>query len=269
MRYVLRFALLAVVAISMSACGLVRNIRSDHSRRVQWTAPQSASVQVHPVTVLKFPIARAVHPISFVHPAPLIQIHPSALDIKVQLPALRLPLYPSIPTNDRLSVSSSSAEQCLAMTIYREARGEGTRGMAAVGYVVMNRVKHKYFPGTVCEVVLQARTFRSGRRVCQFSWVCGKAAKRINRKAYLHSLQVARAVLNKSAANPVGCAIFFHRARHIVRAPRSSPYYLTLGHHRFFGPRPLKPINELASTVRPIPRIDSTLPISSHNQSRG
>ena len=50
---------------------------------------------------------------------------------------------------------------CLAMNIYHEARGEPVKGKLAVAAVTMNRVKAKYYPDTVCEVVWQRK---------QFSW---------------------------------------------------------------------------------------------------
>ncbi|MGH8558320.1 MAG: cell wall hydrolase, partial [Methylococcales bacterium] len=42
---------------------------------------------------------------------------------------------------------------CLALNIYFEARSESTLGRRAVGHVVMNRVNHRDFPHSICEVV--------------------------------------------------------------------------------------------------------------------
>ena len=56
---------------------------------------------------------------------------------------------------------------CLAKTMYFEARFQVPEGIAAVGNVVMNRLKDHHFPKTICSIVYQ-RT----RRVCQFSWHC-------------------------------------------------------------------------------------------------
>lgn len=46
-----------------------------------------------------------------------------------------------------------------ALTIWCEARGEGVDAMVAVADVIMNRVRFKYFPSTVKEVVLQESQF--------------------------------------------------------------------------------------------------------------
>ena len=44
---------------------------------------------------------------------------------------------------------------CLAANSYFESRGETFDGKIAVAQVVINRVKHKDFPNTICDVVLQ------------------------------------------------------------------------------------------------------------------
>src|SRR5687768_8008921 len=48
--------------------------------------------------------------------------------------------------------------ECLAKTIYFEARGESEQGQRAVAAVVLNRVRSPDFPDSVCEVVHQGGT---------------------------------------------------------------------------------------------------------------
>ena len=43
----------------------------------------------------------------------------------------------------------------LALNMYHEARGQGSAGLLGVSSVVLNRVKDKRFPNTICEVVEQ------------------------------------------------------------------------------------------------------------------
>ncbi|MEE9272808.1 MAG: cell wall hydrolase [Robiginitomaculum sp.] len=59
--------------------------------------------------------------------------------------------------------------QCLSEAIYHEARSETLAGQKAVAEVVLNRVKSKHFPNTVCGVVYQGAQRTSG---CQFSFTC-------------------------------------------------------------------------------------------------
>ena len=48
------------------------------------------------------------------------------------------------------AASLKQERDCLALAIYWEARGEGTRGMLAVGWTVLNRVSSRDFPSTPC-----------------------------------------------------------------------------------------------------------------------
>jgi hypothetical protein len=44
---------------------------------------------------------------------------------------------------------------CLSQAVYFEARGESYRGQVAVAQVVLNRLKHRLYPKTICGVVFQ------------------------------------------------------------------------------------------------------------------
>lgn len=48
---------------------------------------------------------------------------------------------------------------CLALVIYVEARGEPIDGQLVVADVVMNRVKHEWWPDDVCSVVFDDAQF--------------------------------------------------------------------------------------------------------------
>ena len=50
-------------------------------------------------------------------------------------------------------IDVKSAFECLAPTIYFEARAEPGEGKLAVGHVVTNRAQHTRFPRRVCRVV--------------------------------------------------------------------------------------------------------------------
>ena len=82
---------------------------------------------------------------------------------------------------------------CLAKNMYYEARSQGLAGQLAVSLVVLNRVKDKRYPNTICEVVHQGpvreswktkgknvpesqRTFYPIKHRCQFSWYCDGAS---------------------------------------------------------------------------------------------
>jgi spore germination cell wall hydrolase CwlJ-like protein len=64
---------------------------------------------------------------------------------------------------------SMADRMCLARAVYHEARGEPIEGQIAVAQVVMNRLRAKRWPKTVCGVVYEGQA--RGEK-CQFSFAC-------------------------------------------------------------------------------------------------
>ena len=89
---------------------------------------------------------------------------------------------------------------CLALNIYFESRNQPIEGQVAVSQVVLERVKSKKYPDTVCEVVFQGPTYSWSvnypiKNRCQFSWYCdGISDKPKDEIAWLNSLEVAEKV---------------------------------------------------------------------------
>ncbi len=130
-------------------------------------------------------------------------------------------------SNDR----TSQAHQCLSLVMYWEARGEGPRGMVAVGSVVMNRVAHADFPNSVCAVVYQGGETGG----CQFSWWCdGKSDRPRDYSQWQTAARLANDVLRGRTADPTRGAIFFHAARVSSRWHRSRPRTARIGNHVFY-----------------------------------
>lgn len=71
--------------------------------------------------------------------------------------------------------SAARARQCLAEAIFYEARSESVAGQMAVAEVVMNRVRHRAYPNTVCGVVYQGSERTTG---CQFTFTCDGSMER-------------------------------------------------------------------------------------------
>ena len=82
------------------------------------------------------------------------------------------------PTTEHPVNAFSERERwCLATGIYFEARGESYRGQVGVAQVIMNRVKHRQYPDTICGVVFQNQSWKNR---CQFSFACDGIPERIN-----------------------------------------------------------------------------------------
>jgi len=106
----------------------------------------------------------------------------------------------------------SDSVKCLALNMYHEARGQGSAGLLGVSSVVLNRVRDKRFPNTICEVVYQGptreswktrqtpdpndATFYPIKHRCQFSWYCdGKSDEPRNKKVYQRLLTIAHSIV--------------------------------------------------------------------------
>jgi spore germination cell wall hydrolase CwlJ-like protein len=122
---------------------------------------------------------------------------------------------------------------CLSRTIYWEAKGEGAAGMEAIANVVMNRLGHKGFPNTICEVVRQGHE----KGACQFSWWCdGRSDDAQEEKSYAIAKEIARKALNRQLTDRTGGALYFHQ--HKVTPSWSAEYIKTveIGEHVFYKP---------------------------------
>lgn len=97
----------------------------------------------------------------------------------------------------------------MALTLYWEARGEGRRGMIAVGWTVLNRVRSRRFPATVCAVVHEG----GERPPCQYSWWCdGRSDRPRDRQSWQEALGLATQLLRRPPRDPTRGALFFRGA---------------------------------------------------------
>ena len=105
-------------------------------------------------------------------------------------------------TSYEAKAKHGKAKTCLAMNIYHEARGESIAGQIAVAQVTMNRVEHKSWPDTVCEVVYQKK---------QFSWTHTiKDTTPYENDAWETAKSIASSVYNDQEDDYVHGAVFYH-----------------------------------------------------------
>ena len=99
--------------------------------------------------------------------------------------------------------------ECLALTLYFEARGEPDEGLLAVGHVVMNRASHPLFPQGVCDVVREGGERRIYR--CQFTWWCDRKSDRpADMRAWRRCKNMARRIYWDDSPDPTGGALWYH-----------------------------------------------------------
>lgn len=129
-------------------------------------------------------------------------------------------------------LDEARAVDCLTAAVYYEAAMESTDGQRAVAQVVLNRMRHPAYPKTVCGVVFQGSTRKTG---CQFSFTCdGSLGRRPSEAGWARARAVAVAALNGYVMRQVGNATHYH-ANYV--APYWSPSLLkigTIGAHIFY-----------------------------------
>ncbi len=132
--------------------------------------------------------------------------------------------------------SLKQAAWCLTQAIYFEARSEPIEGWEAVADVVINRVRDRRYPATVCGVVFQGR-FQ--RHKCQFSFACdGRPDRARPNGLWRKAMRVAVAKLTDSKALPKTAHATHYHADYV------DPYWnkkmvrlAKIGRHIFYSTR--------------------------------
>jgi hypothetical protein len=103
------------------------------------------------------------------------------------------------------SAEMDSQMECLALSVYWEAKGEPVEGQLAVAQVILNRVARGRFGDSICAVVKAPR---------QFSFVRGgQIARPIDGKAWAEARAIAWIALADAWKPVVGEATHFHATR--------------------------------------------------------
>lgn len=183
------------------------------------------------------PIAEVIAPAPVAAPSVSINPIPQPIVMGREIDAL-LALLQETPQIIPLPEPNEADLLCMTQVMYFEARGEGIRGMKAVGHVVMNRVADKRFPSTVCGVVKQGKHVdgKPVRNRCQFSWYCDGLPEVVKDKStYEIAADLARSVLQGIAPNPVGKSIFFHATSVKPKWSRKFAVVRQIGRHIFYA----------------------------------
>ncbi len=125
-----------------------------------------------------------------------------------------------LPEKGEDMAAESAEVELLARVISAEARGEPYSGQVAVGAVILNRVAHPAFPGTIAGVVYQPGAF-----TCM---VDGQFDEPVSES----SARAARDAIN--GADPSGGAIYYFNPDTATSAwIWSRPLIKVIGRHRF------------------------------------
>ena len=128
---------------------------------------------------------------------------------------------------------NNTQQDCLARGIYFEARGESELGQAGVAQVILNRVRNPAYPGTICGVVYQNKSWRNR---CQFSFACDGLRDRIkSQRSWKTARKVAKAVSEGSIwLDEVGDSTHYHAGYVRPRWARKMKKTDKIGRHIFY-----------------------------------
>ena len=159
---------------------------------------------------------------------------PDDISAKIATAAPDAPFTAAVPpfvTSNSLDDASRAAE-CLTAAVYYESRSQSVEGQRAVAQVVLNRVRDRAFPNSVCGVVYQGAERRTG---CQFSFTCDGSMNRPRELgAWDRARAVAAAALGGSVYAPVGAATSFHTTGILPWWAPSLARITTVGAHVFY-----------------------------------
>ncbi|WP_397452876.1 cell wall hydrolase [Pseudomonas sp. NA-150] len=131
------------------------------------------------------------------------------------------------------TASLDDAIVCLSRTIFWEAKGGSDADMEGVASVVLNRLGHDGFPGTICEVVKQG----ADKKVCQFSWWCDGHSDQVDEDdRYAMAKEIARKALNQQLKDRTSGAMYFHDRK--VKPEWAKEYIKTAETEKFLFYKP-------------------------------
>jgi spore germination cell wall hydrolase CwlJ-like protein len=130
------------------------------------------------------------------------------------------------------AAARTQALNCLASAVYYEAGNQDVNGERAVAQVVLNRVRHPAFPGSICGVVYEGSTRPTG---CQFTFTCdGSLNRQPDAEGWRRAMQVAEAALSGSVYAPIGWATHYHANYVVPYWASSMAKNAVVGAHLFY-----------------------------------
>lgn len=140
--------------------------------------------------------------------------------------------------------------QCMAEAVYYEARSETNSGQLAVAEVVLNRVKSKHFPDTVCDVVYQGAERRTG---CQFSFTCDGSTLKMPQGRYWEISQAVAQLAMMDGYTPfMGRSTHYHTTAITPKWSHKLELTKYVGSHVFYSfPFRERPVRDTVVAVAP------------------
>ncbi|WP_344696081.1 cell wall hydrolase [Sphingomonas rosea] len=141
---------------------------------------------------------------------PVSGLTPPAGAAEVRPAVTHASLWPLIYAKMSNTAELTEQEECIAVAVYHEARGEPFDGQLAVAEVIMNRAASGRYPGSWCEVVKQP---------WQFSFVNPRTGSipRVNRESasWSYAKAIAR-IATTNAADAIPADVLWYHADYVA-----------------------------------------------------
>lgn len=125
---------------------------------------------------------------------------------------------------------SDRALRLMALNMYFEAMGEGSEGMIAVGWVVLNRMHDPRFPDSIVGVI----THGGEAGPCQWSWYCDGRPDAPQGGPWRMAQKLARQMLSDPPPDPTNGALWFQLS-YTDPPPWQARLVARVGEHDFYG----------------------------------
>jgi spore germination cell wall hydrolase CwlJ-like protein len=196
----------------------------------------AAAVAYAPYTEHKAPVVRPVAA-TVAAPAKVAKVDTSAQPLRATPASFQPEGAALTPAQEELLAQVFLRQgNCLADAMYYEARGEGRTGEMAIAEVVYNRMRSRYYPGTICGVVYEGSQLHTG---CQFSFTCSGDMDRpksriVWERTQRLALQIVMGLVR--LGDTTGGALSYHNLD--VQPVWSDTMERTtqIGHHIFYRP---------------------------------
>lgn len=144
----------------------------------------------------------------------------------VDKPVETISIELEIPAPEPKELLYENEIECVAKTVYGEARGESEFGQVLVAFSIVSRTLDPRWPDNACEVVRQKGQYAG--------YWAAKVTK--DKKSYEKSLEVARLVSLEYPYSPeiLREILYFTSSKEVSKFHRSKEKVMTVNNHTFF-----------------------------------
>lgn len=131
------------------------------------------------------------------------------------------------PLNERTKIKHANDHLLLTRILFSEAKSQSRKTKEAIAQVIINRTKHKRYPKTISEIILQPDKFSS---LYGKIWQKSENPDKLNsmdQKSYFECSDIANAAIKGTLNSTIGNATLYHDVA--IRAPWNPRWITKVG----------------------------------------